>query len=512
MTNRVPSTPPNYNLKIIGHETGKARYDCIILETEEPSARQVGIYTVIIYGKTGGSFVPLASYDLNITSAVQTPAPDFSDGVEALGNLFPFGFSMPSPYNIVVANYDTVFTTDHQVLGTKSLFFVPIPSAAEPPPLGTLTTPSSGYILDLIPFLDLPITIKAQMICPDGTLLESAPEVLEFPRNDDQIATVVEYDNVIEIELTPFQEPRQPTFGLRVSLFSWPAGHSPIDQAMYFAIEDNKDSTVIEHREQQGNRIQIYRAPLSGYSYRAEINTEGLPPGEYAIHVRSECYDPMARVEAYESFYYRFVIRPTIDHPGTALPQIRCRVETPAIRGEDWPYIIIRDDGIEKRLEVLNRCKLDDYCSCFTFVSAIPDDWVDIIGFFDGAVLGRPIPTGTPTARHKVRLRGRIVRVDDEYSTESFVSSVHREEDIVRSYAPRYQLELIAQTPCDLSHIDILKLAAHWTVINRSNRMLPQQIPFLRPAEIALSDSGEHTKVTITLKPLRWRDEYRRQG
>ena len=163
-------------------------------------------------------------------------------------------------------------------------------------------------------------------------------------------------------------------------------------------------------------------------------------------------------------------------------------------------------------MEALNRCTLDDYCSCFTFVSSIPEDWVDIIGFFEGSVLGRPIPTGSPPAQHKVRLRGRIVRVDDEYSTESFVSSVYREEDIVRSYAPRYQLEVIAQTPCDLSHIDILKLAAHWTIVNRSNRMLPQQIPFLRPAEIALSDSGEHTKATITLKPLRWRDEYRRQG
>jgi hypothetical protein len=214
----------------------------------------------------------------------------------------------------------------------------------------------------------------------------------------------------------------------------------------------------------------------------------------------------------YESFFYLFTVRNPLEPSGTPLPPVRCRVETPAVRGESWPYIVLKDERIEKWQENLNSCKLEDYCSCFTFVSAIPEDWVDIIGFFEGSVLGRPIPTGAPTARHKVRLRGRIIRVDDEYSTESFVSSVYREEDIVRSYAPRYQLEVIAQTPCDLSHIDLLKLAAHWTVVNRSNRMLPQQIPFLRPTEIALSDSGEHTKATITLKPLRWRDEYRRQG
>jgi hypothetical protein len=512
MTNRIPSSPPRYNLKIILDELDQARYDYIVLETDEPSARQTGTYTVIIYGKRGGSFIPLASYDLNVTNALQTPRPDFANGVEALGNLFPFERMMPSPYKVGVANYDVVFTTDHPILGTKSLFFVPIPSAAEPPPIGALTTPNSGYLQDLIPFLDSPTTIKAQLICPDGTLLESAPETLDnICRSDNQLATITQSGNTILVNLFFPLRCRQPTFALRVALFSWPAGHSPIDQAMYFAIEDYPASQVIEHREQQGNRIQIYRTPLSYYSYDAEIDTEGLPPGEYAIHVRSDFYEP-SDSEYYESFYYRFSIRPPIEPPAPPLPQIRCRVETPAILGESWPYIIVRDSEIIKREETLNSCKLEDYCSCFTFVSAIPDDWVDIIGFFQGSVLGRPIPTGAPTARHKVRLRGRIIRVDDEYSTESFVSSVYREEDIVRSYAPRYQLEVIAQSPCDMSHIDLLKLAAHWTVINRSNRMLPEQIPFLRPAEISLSDSGEHTKASITLKPLRWRDEYRRQG
>jgi len=511
MTNRVTSTPPTYNLNIINENLDPARYDCIVLETNEASARLPGTYTIIIYGKIGGSFIPLASYDLNIVSAVPTPLPDFPNGIEVLGNLFPFERTMPSPYDIRLRNYDAVFTTGHPTLGTVSLFFVPIPSGAEPPPIGTLTGPSSGYLLDLWPFLDTPKMIKAQLICPDGTLLESGPKVMPEPRPDLRLSSVTQSGAEIQVYLSLVVPPSQTgDFQLRVALFPWPAGHSPIDQAMYFATENYSSGTVIDHREQQGSRIRIVRDPLSGYEYRAFINTGGLPPGQYAVHVRSEFTHPLTN--RYESFFYLFIVRNPLEPSGTPLPPIRCRVDTPALRGEPWPYIVLRDDRIEKRSEVLNSCKIDNYCSCFTFVSAVPEDWVDIIGFFEGSVLGRPIPTGGPTAQHKVRLRGRIVRVDDEYSTESFVSSLYREEDIVRSYAPRYQLEVIAQTPCDLSHIDLLKLAAHWTVVNRSNRMLPQQIPFLRPAEIALTDSGEHTKVTITLKPLRWRDEYRRQG
>ena len=511
MTNRVASTPPTYNLNIFNDNLDPARYDCIVLETDDASARLPGTYTVIIYGKIGGTFLPLTSYDLNIANAVPAPLPDFPYGVEALGNLFPFERAMPALYGIRTANYDVVFVEGDSIKQDYSLFYVPIPSGSEPPPIGGLNVPSSGYLLDLWPFLDTPQTIKAQLICPDGTLLESGPKIMPSPRPDLQLASVTQSGSNIQIGLSVVVPPGQTgDFQLRVALFPWPAGHSPIDQAMYFATENYSSSTVIAQRAQQGNRIRIIRDPLTGYEYHAIVDSAGLPPGQYAIHVRSEFAHPL--VSGYESFFYLFTVRNPLDPSGTPLPPVRCRVETPAIRGEDWPYIVLKDEGIEKRLEALNRCRLDDYCSCFTFVAAIPEDWVDIIGFFEGAVLGRPIPTGVPTARHKVRIRGRIVRVDDEYSTESFVSSVYREEDIVRSYAPRYQLELIAQTPCELSHIDILKLAAHWTVINRSNRMLPQQIPFLRPAEIALSDSGEHTKVTITLKPLRWRDEYRRQG
>jgi hypothetical protein len=390
------------------------------------------------------------------------------------------------------------------------LFFVPLPSAAEPPPLGTLSRPASGYLRDLQPFLDTPTTIKVQLICPDGTLLESRPETINYTLGADvQLATVVQTGTNIDVScsIIDVYNTNIEDFKLRVALFSWPAEHSPIDQAMYFARENYNLLTVIEQRAQQGSRIQIQRTPLTFYTYLARINTSGLPPGRYAIHVRGEWAFYTRRI--YESFFYIFDVREPIEPSGSPLSQVRCRTETPAIRGETWPYVVIRDNAIEAREDSVNGCKLDDYCSCFTFVPQIPEDWIDIIGYFKGAIKGTPVPNN---AIHKTRFRGRIIRLDDEYITEDFVSSLYREEDIVRAYATRYQVEIFAHTPCDMTNLDILKLAERWEIINRSNRMLPDRIYNLRPAEVSISDSGEHAKVTITLKTLRWRDEYRRQG
>ena len=157
----------------------------------------------------------------------------------------------------------------------------------------------------------------------------------------------------------------------------------------------------------------------------------------------------------------------------------------------------------------IESCNLLGYCGCFEVVEQIPENWIDIIGYFRGSVWGLPVPNG---AIHKGRFMGRIIRQDDEYTTEDFVSSLFKQEDIVRAYASRYQVEIFAQTHCDLTNIDILKFAEYWEVVNRSNKMLPSVIGPLRPMEVSISDSGEHAKVVITLKGLLWRDEYRRQG
>jgi hypothetical protein len=510
MTNRVPSTTPVYNLQIVDENLNPARYDCMALYTTEPSARLTGTYTVIIYGKIGGSFVQLASYDLNITNAVSDPCPNISSATEVLGNLFAFESAMPNPYNVRVANYDTIFYTNHPMYGNRSVFFVPIPSAQEAPNIGTLMQPSSGYLRDIFPFLDSPPTIKAQLICPDGTLLESPPhEILYTPRPDNQMASINTTPSNITINLSNvLPADSEGELYIRAAIFRDPADHYPIDQAMLYTKEDYTTSSVINLCNKRGTNIAITRTPLSGYSYRVDINIAGLQPGQYNIHIRTEFLHPKNTYNDYESFYYKIQILSPEEPSSLPLPQARCRTETPAIRGESWQYITINGGDIVYTTQSLNTCSLDGYCGCFTFVSSIPEDWIDIIGYFRGTIRGRTVPND---ATHKARLRGRIIRLDDEYTTEDFVSSLYRREDIVRAYATRYQIEIFAHTPCDLTNIDILKFAERWDIVNRSNRMLPETIYNLRPAEISIADSGEHAKVTITLKTLKWRDEYRRQ-
>jgi hypothetical protein len=511
MTNRIPSTPPVYNLHIIDENLFPARYDCIVLRTNEPSARLTGIYTVIIYAKIAGNFVQIASYELNIRNIINTPRPDQPNGLEALGNLFPFERRLPSPYGVKVANYDTVLFYSDPIFGNETLFYVPIPSAQEAPDIGLLLTPLSGYLRDIIPFMDTPYTIKVQLLCPDGTLLETAPHVINYiPRPDQRYANITPTTNGAIITLNGFVPSNDIyEFQLRASLFTQPAGHNPIEQAMLYIKENYNSGSIITQYGQNSTRINITRTPLSGYSYRIDVSTDQLPPGSYVIHVRSEFSREVDIIGGHESFYYTLNVRSPEEPQGTPLRPIRCKTEIPAIYNEDWVYIVIKEDEVEYIQTNLDTCKLPDYCGCFTFVREIPEEWIDILGYFRGSIKGRPV---VPNAKHKARFRGRIVRLDDEYTSEDFVSSLYRKEDIIRAYSERYQVEIFAHTPCDMTNLDILKLAERWDVINRSNRMLPDRIYNLRPAEISISDSGEHIKAIVTLKTLRWRDEYRRQG
>jgi len=516
MTNRVPSTTPVYNLYMVIKEIHLTRYDCILLSTLEPSARLTGIYTVILYGKVNGSFVPLASYNLNIKNPVNVPFPNNPSAIEILGNLFPFEPVSALSFGIRVANYDTLYFVSG-VNNGRSNFYVPIPSAQQAPILGTLLQPSSGYLLDILPLLDNPPTLKAQLICPDGTLLESQPQELQHtPRPDKQLATVSQTPTGVRITLinTP-PVTNNGEFKLRVALFGDPADHQPIDQAMLYARENYIASVVNNWYIQNGSHITITRSILTGYSYQIDVNTNGLPPGKYNVHVRSEFFYPS--VLNYESFFVTLQSPIPNDPTGKPLPITKCKTEIPVLYDEEWMYIYTTVDDIEYDGNVhikykedrITTCSLDHYCGCFVIVDNIPDIWIDIIGYFRGSVKGLPVPNN---AKHKARFRGRIIRLDDEYTSEDFVSSLYRKEDIVRAYAAKYQIEIFADTPCDIANLDILKFAERWDVTNRSNKLLQDTIYNLKPAEISISDSGEHAKVTITLKTLQWRDEYRRQG
>jgi len=150
-----------------------------------------------------------------------------------------------------------------------------------------------------------------------------------------------------------------------------------------------------------------------------------------------------------------------------------------------------------------------NYCTCFTIANIIPKDYIDIIAYFKGTVYGVDIPNN---ARHKARFIGKITRIDDEYETEDFVTSTYKKESIVRAYSERYEVELIIQNPCDMSHVDIIKFAERCDVINRNNFVLPDRIYDLKPENVSITNEPLFAKVKISFSKIRWRDEYRRQG
>jgi len=514
MTNKVSSTPPTYNLQVITENLQITRYDAAILYTTDQSARLPGVYTIIIYGLIGGNFVQLASYDLNIRQQVATPYPDFGSGLEALGNLFAAEWRLPIGYRISVANWDFLLFTGHPIHGDSTFIYAPVPSAQNPPQLPSLINVASGYIYDLLPLLVPSPVLKYQVVCPNGKILESAPVELKRPiRQDKQDANVSNNASAVVIDKRNGTVPTKyvAEFYIRVAIFAHPAEYSPLDQAMMRYVEDYDLNTVVDTYNVNGVVITITRLPFSGYNYTVNINKSGLPPGKYTVHVRTQFwwYDGSGTPEDYESFLYDFDVYPQEQPVGPPLPTDKCKVNTPAIRNEEWYYVRKAGDNWDRLSVILSTCDLDGYCGCFEFVQAIPEEWIDIVGYFRGSVKNAAIPNG---AKHKARFRGRIVRLDDEYSVEDFVSSAYKQEDIVRAYAARYQIEIFAHTPCDLANIDILKMAEYWEITNRSNKMLPSMLYYLKPAEVSIADSGEHAKVTITLKELKWRDEYRRQG
>jgi hypothetical protein len=212
-----------------------------------------------------------------------------------------------------------------------------------------------------------------------------------------------------------------------------------------------------------------------------------------------------------ESYFYDFTIpAPPAPPPAPPLAPDFCVPKIPAVAGESWDGLYRDENGDwQTFISTITGCELPNYCGCFELTSAVPDTYIDIIGYFRGAIHGKVVPND---AKHKARFRGRIIRLADEYTTEDFVTSLYKAEDIVRAYTQKYQIELFLQTPCDLVNLDLLKFAWKWNVVNRSNKLLPSLIRDIRPGEIDISDSGTHVRAAITLKTLSWRDEYRRQG
>jgi hypothetical protein len=518
MTNKEPAAAPIGNAWIVKpHEGPIYRYDSLwgILDYQDPPA---GIYIIQTLLKVNNTFVPIDEIEYNTANVVTAPYPPISV-FAALTNIYPLILSFSVLRSWEVVNYD--------LLVSKPVnFYIPIPSRRKPPIIpSALTQPSGGYGLDLNNWAGGPITLKWRLFMPDGTIYDS--NELTFPtaysgdtmrfEPDNQLATVTETTSKITATKSFNTIPNDGIYHtyIRAAVFARPEGYKPVIQTMVYIQEDYSINSISAYHAEGHASLVIYRAPFDFRQYEIELDKTTLPPGQYTLHVRHSVRQRETinkwSLEEDESYFYDFTIPAPPEPPsGPPLAPDFCIPKIPAIAGENWEGLYRDENGDwQPFATTITGCELPNYCGCFELTSVVPDTYIDIIGYFRGAIHGKVVPSGS---KHKARFRGRIIRLADEYTTEDFVSSLYKAEDIVRAYTQKYQIELFLQTPCDLVNLDLLKFAWKWDVVNRSNKLLSSLIRDLRPGEVDISDSGLHVKATITLKTLTWRDEYRRQG
>jgi len=519
MTNRVPSMAAiSGPFDVAPHQGPIYRYDSLYGVLSVPNS-PAGIYIIQTLLKVGNSFVPIDEIEFNTADIVTLRFPATS-AYTSRSNIYPIELAPALERRLTLRNYDLEITR------TTAFFSVPLPSRRLPPNIPfALTQPTGGYGRDLNNWAGGPITLKWRLFAPDGNVYDS--KELTFPTTftrdtmrfepDRQLATITETATTITAlrsGATPPNTSGWNTF-IRAAVFARPEGYKPVMQTMAYFFEDYSSSSVIESYSEGHVGLVISRPPLGFRQYTITLNKSALPPGQYTLHVRHSVRQSTAGsgwvITEDESYLYDFTIPAPQEPPsGPPLALGLCDPKIPAISGESWEGLYKDENGDWQTFNTtITGCELPNYCGCFELTSDVPDNYIDIIGHFRGAIRGKVVPDG---ARHKARFRGRIIRLADEYATEDFVSSLYKAEDVVRSYTQKYQIELFLQTPCDLVNLDLLKFAWKWDVTNRSNKLLASLIRDIVPGEIDISDSGRHIRATITLKTLTWRDEYRRQG
>ncbi len=525
MTNKVPASPPTIGpFYVFPHSGPIYRYDSIFAHLYQ-SNPPAGIYIVQTLLRVNNTFVPIDEIEFNTANTITTPLPPVSYFV-ARTHLYPLVLVVANERVWEAFNFDLGFSSAEDLV----LFIIPVPSLRKPPiiPLAP-TQPSGGYGLDLNNWAGGPITLKWRLFTPNGEVYDS--NELSFPTSllgdtmrfepDNQVAIINETPTEITAIKTFSAIPNDDTYMtyIRAAVFTRPESYRPVMQTMFYAIEDYVQSQIVEHHTEGHASLVISRPFFAFRQYTITLDKTALPPGQYTLHVRHSVRTSYRRIggsgdveiQEEESYFYDFTIPAPPEPPsGPPLAPDFCVPKIPAVAGESWEGLYRDENGDWQNFTaVITGCELPNYCGCFELTSVVPDTYIDIIGHFRGAIHGKVVPDGT---KHKARFRGRIIRLADEYTTEGFVSSLYKAEDIVRAYTQKYQIELFHQTPCDLANLDLLKFAWKWDVVNRSNKLLPSLIRDLRPGEIDISDSGLHVKATITLKTLTWRDEYRRQG
>jgi hypothetical protein len=516
MTNKEPAVAPIPGpFQVYPHEGPIYRYDSLpaLFANPNPTA---GTYIVQTLLKVGNTFVPIDEVEYNTANGVSNPFFPISSYVSR-SNIYPLILVGNGLVSFLPYNYDMIETY---------VFAIPVPSRRTPPNISSaLTQPAGGYGLDLNNWAGGPITLKWRLFTPDGEVYDS--NELTFPTNfldetmrfepDNQLASISE----TPINITALRTGGAPpndffwyTY-IRAAVFGRPEGYKPVLQSMFFVVEDYLTNNVLLSYLEGDVGLVINRPALGFRQYTITLDKTTLPSGQYTLHVRHSVRKQgtvnVWALEEDESYFYDFTIPAPPDPPqGPPLAPDFCIPKIPAVAGENWVGLYRDENGNWQTFATtLNTCHIDNYCTCFELVSEVPSAYIDIIGYFRGAVLGKPVPSG---AKHKARFIGQIKRIADQYESESFVSSAYASEDIVRAYSERFEIELLIFDPCQLSHVDLLKFAEKCDVVNRNNRLLPSEIRNLKFEEVNIENDPKYARVRITLRQLKWRDEYRRNA
>jgi len=514
MTNKEPAVAPTGGaFEVFMPASPIWRYDSLVGSAN--GLRIIpGIYTIQTLLKVGNDFVTIDQIDYDTSQTVTPIGPGIS--YASLSNIYSL-FLTPG-----VANLITPVNFDFFIYLGNQWFLIPGPSLRTPPRIPTVfTQPSGGYGLDLIDWGGGSITLKWRLFTPDGNVYDSNELTFTHEKfqSDNQLATITETGTQITITRTFALSPSPDLVRtvIRAAVFRRPEGYNPILQSLLSATEDFASLTVIASGILNHPALNINRAPLAFRSYSIILDKLALPSGQYTLHVRhavrrkiDEEADNQA-IEEDESYFYDFTIPAPPEPPaGPPLAPDFCVPKIPAVAGESWAGLYREENGDWLTFSTtLTTCHLDNYCTCFELVSEVPSAYIDIVGYFRGTVLGKPVPTN---AKHKARFIGQIKRIADQYESENFVTSAYASEDIVRAYSERFEVELLIFDPCQLSHVDLLKFAEKCDVVNRNNRLLPSEIRNLKFEEVNIENDPKYARVRITLRRLKWRDEYRRNA
>jgi len=534
MTNKEESVQPVLGLFIVENPyCSMYRYDGLVGVLQD-YVEFPGTYIIQTLLLVNNVFVPIEEITYNTDNVVtpfagnpyHTSLSNIYPYVH-IGNLFtdPFFVGLNWDLNIPNAPPDTPVGAPPRFV----VFAIPVPSLRRVPTIPvSLTSPSGGYGLDLINWLNAPVTFRWRLFLPSGAVFESKDVSFHPPSStfktkfepDNQIATVTETPTFIVVtKPSTGEDPadRYFTTFIRASVFERPEGYKPVMQSILWMAENYSNNTLGFYRDEINPNLQIFKPLFNLGVYTVTLDKTALPPGRYTLHVRHSVRR-VVLLPAYsaefiidESFFYDFVVPGIpIDQPANPLSKKTCDITTPVLNNEPWNFIYLDNTGNWQYVSTtITTCRVDNYCTCFTIANIIPKDYIDIIAYFKGTVYGVDIPNN---ARHKARFIGKITRIDDEYETEDFVTSTYKKESIVRAYSERYEVELIIQNPCDMSHVDIIKFAERCDVINRNNFVLPDRIYDLKPENISITNEPLFAKVKISFSKIRWRDEYRRQG